>query len=722
MVFRRLGIGPGKSGYEQVWASQVLDVLGAASFAGFGVTRYPGSVIWCNFDLARQLGFKVPRANQLTPRFHRQLLSALSLRVPAPADKPSAGEIVTLYADRYGGDGLGPALGAGRAGFLEFGNLYIKGVGLSPLFRHNDPSDFVHSHGGVHLEDCVSEAIFGEVNENLFTQGSCRVLAIIDQGMYVTEPSGRQRHIALAVRAGAQLRPGHLLGRSGRGSRSLIERFISITRAATQVVNWRNESTGDDLPDVAASMLRVIDDHARTAAEGFRWRIIHGAISSSNMEMSGAMLDLPTQSAQPRTAPVWKLDYADSVYGTEHMDRAFQLAQVYRRILRSTRPALRQRFNAKWINIPAEMQKAYRRHLEINLLRAAGLKPEVAGELQIDHRELTGRFTDLVLKMSVLKNAGNVSVTKSVVAEVSVLDVFNLLGNFPRAYFADPNAPHRADIRKLLRPVFKGNRFHIQKRKAAVRLLVDEFANLYPELMNVCGEYTTEYYGGVKGMQASITARAAFENQPLDALYCQPLYRDISRAIVACKSSGNAAIIRNMIDRRIAVSLRNVNALLAQGESRRLLDNGIELEMRTIDGIRYSVRAWYDEEQTRRLHVSIPVVREGEHYSSLGPNPGRLTPRQIRMVRYRFTTDGWKSFSEISAQLTRDSHAGMVIQFEDICSFPLVGTLQGYCYLAKPNELAPGNPKRGRGGYAFAIPDKQELIGMVTGPRQGSGK
>ena len=115
-----------------------------------------------------------------------------------------ASEIVTMYADRYGGDGVSPALGSGRAGFLPEANLYIKGLGFTPLFRHNDKDDFVHSHGGVHLEDCMSEAIFGEVDHNLFELGASRIVAIIDQGKFVTEPSGRRRHIALAVRTGAQ--------------------------------------------------------------------------------------------------------------------------------------------------------------------------------------------------------------------------------------------------------------------------------------------------------------------------------------------------------------------------------------------------------------------------------------------------------------------------------------------------------------------------------------
>ena len=153
----------------------------------------------------------------------------------------------------------------------------------------------------------MSEALFGEVNENLFTTGSSRVVAIIDQGLHVTAPKGQRIPIALAVRAGAQLRPAHLMSRHTPG-RALLEKFVRMTRATGQLVTRRDQRTGAELPDVRATMLRVIDDHARIAAESFRWRTIHGALTSSNMEMSGAMLDLPTQSSQPRTAPIRTLD------------------------------------------------------------------------------------------------------------------------------------------------------------------------------------------------------------------------------------------------------------------------------------------------------------------------------------------------------------------------------------------------------------------------------
>ena len=565
----------------------VISVLGTASFAEFPVVRHPGAVVWCNFDLARQLGFDVPPTNKLTPQLHDELISSLSLRsIDGSVD---GHDVVTMYADRYGGEGVSPALGAGRAGFLGDGNLYVKGIGFTPLFRNGDKDDFVHSHGGVHFEDCLAEAVFGEVNENLFSLGSTRIVAIIDQGMHVTEPSGRKRHIALAVRVGPQLRPGHLLARRARGSQTPLEMFVQMTTATRQVVN--NDSQNDSQnPDVAATMMRVIDDHARAAAESFRWRMIHGALSPSNMEMSGAMLDLPTQSTQPRTAPIFKLDYVHSAFGTEHKERGFFLAETYRRILRSTDPQTRERFNAKWINVSNEMDQLYSKHLRIKLLGAAGLKPAIAERICADHADLAHRFTNLLVEMASLKNQGSACVARKVVEDLSVVDIFNLLRRMPRDYFSGPPCYERT--LKHLRPIYKGNRFHRAKKKLKVETLAREFAVVYRELMDTCGEF-----------QESIIARAEFENEPIDALYCSTLYDDLNRAIEKYKTTGRPGIIRDAIDSRVARSLRSVDRLLTQGESRRLRDGGIETQIRTIDGVTYSIKAWNDRFQTRRLRV-----------------------------------------------------------------------------------------------------------------------
>ena len=565
--------------------SPILDTLGPSAFAEFQAVNAPGKVLWCNFDLLRSLGFRVPKSNELTPALAEQLLATFSLR---SCDKVNGHEAVTLYADKYGGAGVTPALGAGRAGFLPHGNLYVKGLGFTPLFRHNDADDFVHSHGGVHLEDCLSEAIFGEVNHNLFALGANRIVAIIDQDKHVTEPSGKQRYIALAIRAGAQLRPGHLLAKRARASRSPLELLISMTRATKQLVLC------DGVPDVSATMLRVIDDHAQTAADSFRWRLIHGALSPSNMDISGAMLDLPTQSTQPRTAPIFKLDYVDSAFGTEHKERGFHLAEMYRRVLRSADAKTRARFNASWINVSNVMDQAYEKHLRVKLISAAGIKSDLARLIAAEHSELAARFTKLLLELAALKNIGSACVARRVVEDVSVVDVFNLLANAPRERVLSQEF-----VIKHLKPVYKGNRFQVAKKQELVDKLAREFVKVYGELMPAAGEHAGDFYDDREAMIASITARAAFENTPVEQLYCHTLYERLNRAIAEYKATDNADLITDLINTCVAESVRSVDGLLAQGDVR-LLPDGVELQRRTIRGISYSVRAW---NHRVKLHV-----------------------------------------------------------------------------------------------------------------------
>lgn len=627
-----------------------LHVLGEAGFAEFPAVRFPGKVIWCNFELARELGFDVPRTNQLTPELHDQLLAKLSLRSITPGDDMSEIEIVTVYADRYGGEGVTPALGAGRAGFLPDANLYIKGLGFTPLFKHNDKDDFVHSHGGVHLEDCMSEAIFGEVNQNLFELGSSRIVAIIDQGKFVVEPSGRRRDIALAIRTGAQLRPGHLLAKRVRGSRSPLELFVEITRATGQLV-LQNRS---DIPDLSATMLRVIDDHARAAADAYRWRMIHGALSPSNMDMSGAMLDLPTQSTQPRTAPIFKLDYVQSVFGTEHKERAFHLAEMQRRLLRTTDVADRIHFNLKWINVSNQMDVDYNRHLEIKMLNAAGLKTHVAQRIQ-ETTNLAGHFTDVLAAMAILKNPGKACVARKMV-DLSVVDIFNLLANLPGDYFAGRDL--KENVLEHARPVYKGNRFQVAARKRRIEQLAEKFAIVYRAVLDVA----EDYYPSRTGMERSITARAAFENQPIDALYCAPLYEELKHAMAEYKATGNAQIINEAIDSRITRSLRSVDGLLAPRNSRR-----------TIRGISYSVCG-------EKLHVSIPVEAQSDLFMTSVAGLDRLTKRQIERLRYRFTTDKQKTFHDARARLVYDDQLGAIVDFGDLDTTTPVGRLEGFFF------------------------------------------
>ncbi len=714
---QKLGVDRSRLALGRIGASEALSVLGPEWFAGVTAVNVPGKVIWCNFDLARELGFDVPPSNRMTQDFHERLTGALSYRILERKEAIGDRKTVTIYADKYSGDGVVPALGAGRAGFLPYGNLYIKGIGITPLFKHDDPDDFTHSHGGLALKESLAEAIWGEVNANLFSEGSAQVLAIIDHGKYVVSATNRKVRCVLLVRAGAQFRPAHLLARNVKGENTRLDLFIRITRHTGQIVTRQNLATGAETIDVKATMLRIIDDHARTAAEQFRWRAIHGALSPSNMQMSGAMIDTSTQTSQPRTAPVWILPFPESVYGREQVERAIQLGSVYKALLRSIPKRQREPINACPIDLLREMERAYSRCLEVEALCSTGIKREVAERLRAQSPGLASRFTENVKKMIDLKNPGKVNAGDTLAESVSVLDVFSLLQVFPAIYFNDPCADHADEIHAALKPIYRGNRFHAAKKQSAVAALIKEFGAIYHEIMSACKFFAEEYYGDAAAMQRSIKARAAFENEPLSSLYYVRLSNLLNKATASYNARGDATIFREVIDKRISESLRNVDALIHQGRSRPMPDGGMELEMRAIDGINYSVRAWNDYHQTRRLHVSLPVEREGKHYVTALPDQPPLTERQVQSLYYRFTIDAGASWDEVPARLIKGESRCMIIDFEDICPRPLFGRLEGKFILRESEDLSLSDDDQLFSGYTFAMPDKRELAKLTGSSR-----
>jgi hypothetical protein len=704
----------------KIKASKILDILGGNCFAEFTAVKAPGTVIWCNFELAEDLGFDVPPSSRMTKQFHRQLVDALSYRV-LPAHEAARGrQTITLYADRYGGDGLGGTLGAGRAGFLPYGNLYLKGVGLTPLFKRADQEDFPHSHGGVQMNDCLGEAVFGEVNQHLLTQGSTRILAIIDQGEFIVYPDGFTVPIALVVRGGMQLRPGHLLSGQVRRNCSLLEIFKRITLETGQLITRSDRLTSGEIPDIKATMLRILDDHAQTVAELYRWRMIHGAVTSSNMEMSGAMLDLTSQTSQPRTAPICFLLEDDSFFGREHIERALQLQMAYRSLVRSLSRQERRLLNARSFNLVAEMRKAYWQHLQIQLLCAAGLKQEVAELIRTKHADIAYRFSNTIARMCELRNQGNLEMARGTVEKVSVLDVFTLLRIYPASYFADTAANHTKIIRAALKPTFKGNRFHVRKKRGVVTTLIKQFALVYRELMETCESEVKEFYRDASGMRVSITARAAFENEPLK-LYRTELYREFDEAIQQYKSSRDVESFRKTVGERIYASMRKVDALLGQGKSRRMNDGGLELEMRTIDGINYSVKAWADRKQTRQLQVSMTVKRVGKYYVTPLLGQPHLTKRQIPLLRYHFTIDNRVDEQMVGARLSKDATGHWVILCDPIENLPPIGRLEGIFSLCegKAGLMKDGEVKLS--GYTFAVPDRHELMKLFASRTPDSG-
>lgn len=688
---RRLGVSRQQTGLPQ---SKVHGLLGLGRTVPIRAIPVDGKVSWVNYDLARRLGYDVPHGNRMTPEFHKQLIERLSFRaLPAGHDAPNA---ITMEADRYGGSGLGTNGGAGRAAFLSHGNLNIKGIGLTPL-AVVDPEDYIHSHGGAPMREGFLEAIWGEVNQNLFSAGSTQILAIIDTGDATPWADGTSEPRALIVRAGRQFRPAHLVNNEGK-ARFAEDAFIRAARDSGDLV----EHAGT--PDLDATMRNVIVRHARTAAEQVRWRILHGATSTSNMELDGSQLDLGTQTSQPRTAPIKVLSFT-SAYGKEHVQRGGELTTMYSALLGSMSAAQRKAHNATRFSVQRELSVAYEKELKSQYVQASGIKSELAAALRDSPQAET--FAALVQEMAKLKNRGSIDADKNVVEDVAVLDVFNLLRHYPALYFANPSGTHLAQVKALLQPFVRGGKSNQYKRARQINELAQRFSTAYADLMKCAADKSADFYDQ-GAFQRSVTQRAAFENAPLDKLYRAQIKARLDEAITKYRSSNDSTVFKEEADQVIASSLRSTEGLLAQGHHQLLGTGGVALEQRTISGIDYSVRAWTGG--AREVHLEMAAEGDDERGYVMHSLPGtpHLHRDQIEALRYRFSTDGWKTWQEAPARLEwRDGKPSVSV------SIPVLSgdtaQLQGLFHCTARGDFWLHDGAHNFSGYVFTAPDDRDL-------------
>ena len=429
------------------------------------------------------------------------------------------------------------------------------------------------------------------------------------------------------------------------------------------------------------------------------------------------MLDVITQTSQPRTAPIWTLkDYPDSVFGREHVERINELWHIFRALIKDIPPARRPALNARPLKLHLAMEKAYQHNLQVELLIATGIKRAMARQIQADHPGLARRFSSVLLAMSRMKNPGCTNANVAACETVSVLDVFHLLQHFPRAYFAEPDADHTEIIRTLLKPIFKGNRYHVAKKQARIAEWVGEFDRAYDELMKRCVSLAEAHYEDVEGLKASVIARAQFENELVSPLYRSSSFKALEQLMATYQANGDAAMLQDEIERWIAVSLRRVEGLLAQARWQDSGD-GYFLATQTLGGVTYRLSLRDGEQRQPRLLISLPVEREGNRYLTSLPEIAGLTKTQIRLLRYRFSFDNWASAGEVRARLVRDEDDQFSIRFDEIGNLPLVARLEGYAYV----EGLPVNddaPKMRC--YTFALPDRLDLAALTAESRSAA--
>lgn len=218
----------------------------------------------------------------------------------------------TFHADRYGGDGLRTHGGSGRCGIR--GRYQVKGIGPTPLVGvHSDPR---YSSGRLTLVHAIEELIWGDVLSQVLPHGASRILALI-----ATEPLARSNALsedgpfALAVRE-VPIRPAHFCRAiyfvQGPGTPRFKPDAIRVAKACASMVkvlpapyssvpdgNYNVQANGDGIDaGLNEFALRVADQMAASKSR----KIMHGALSPSNICLDGRWIDFGSTSLLPAFA------------------------------------------------------------------------------------------------------------------------------------------------------------------------------------------------------------------------------------------------------------------------------------------------------------------------------------------------------------------------------------------------------------------------------------
>ncbi|HEX6159462.1 MAG TPA: hypothetical protein VF111_04800, partial [Thermoanaerobaculia bacterium] len=229
--------------------------------------------------------------------------------------------------------------------------------------------------------------------------------------------------------------------------------------------------------------------------------------------------------AHPRIADIVpRTKNPERVYFRDYLDRARQMVKIWR-VLRSEQ-------NLAPLDVYREMERAYRHHLEAIFLGAAGFP----SRLREEQPQLTRRFADVLIRMASLRNISSFRRSRALVRDHAVIDLFALLaGRNPR-------------------PIYRGNRHHIERKRRTLRLLLEE-------------------YRSVRDALARITRPVKVDHAPMTRLYRTPLWKELDAAGMRYKQTDDPKAIRELIRDRIAGSFRNVAEVERALDVRRKVEN-----------------------------------------------------------------------------------------------------------------------------------------------------
>ena len=196
-------------------------------------------------------------------------------------------EEVNLVGERYGGTGMGGNGGGVRSG--NVGSVQLKGIGNNGL--GGTDVEKLHFYGGLSLEEGAYEVIASKIYGKLLPRGVVPCVALIatgERGAYVCRNDSEPEIGTGAVLVREQcMRPAHLF--RAPTYYNWAEDVIRVRAACLEYVS-KFTSLGD-LVGQAWSFLRACASQFGYARVH---KIVHGAMSPSNISLDGRWLDLST--------------------------------------------------------------------------------------------------------------------------------------------------------------------------------------------------------------------------------------------------------------------------------------------------------------------------------------------------------------------------------------------------------------------------------------------
>jgi hypothetical protein len=219
---------------------------------------------------------------------------------PAAAYSPTSKNV---YAERYGGSGIGVNGGGARCGWA--GGLTIKGIGPTLLAGRTAP--YWHSYGGASLREAIRETIWGEVFNCALPYGASRVVGIIKTGTcvplrYPDENGSTTSPRALILRP-AMLRPAHFLPAALFDAKDgFYKQHPRDAVRTTQALQYFHPALCQSLGLPTTVPLEqlialCVTRYARQISTARAKRLVHGSITPSNITLAGEYLDFGMSSA-----------------------------------------------------------------------------------------------------------------------------------------------------------------------------------------------------------------------------------------------------------------------------------------------------------------------------------------------------------------------------------------------------------------------------------------